>query len=431
MNQNDIIHFQWTGSDYNPRRGCNDATGGPPDLNTYSTAANANINTRADRSNIIFTNHMGNNAPKDYLGNMSSSYVTPTVAGIDPEYESKYYSSMNAVLDDNNYVSGVPCATSSDTMDDKKSCFAAIRRLAYLNQQSDKLSLSLRSNLPCLTEAALKALGNDDTANFHPLNCAKMNARPHPYFDGGLMLMKNSGWFPFFSSRNNNFSNRQQIGVVCVKNSDGSGCDVNSNKVLQDNNPMVNGVEVEPFFTHAPSVAKTHAPTASNVQVKISSVESFSFQEGDNDLKGDGNLKSCESLSAMGSGSSNGNSSSSSNSDSLALGLAIGLFFVGLFCSWLAYYLYNRYQARKEAESKFRYDTSWQNADAPDKINRQDTFAGVNPVAAIPIPMMGSSSRSNSSGGGNSSSRSNSPLKNPSSRSISSNRPPSKRYEMI
>ena len=24
----DMIHFQWTGSDYNPRRGCNDGTGG-------------------------------------------------------------------------------------------------------------------------------------------------------------------------------------------------------------------------------------------------------------------------------------------------------------------------------------------------------------------------------------------------------------------
>jgi hypothetical protein len=27
LNVNDLIHFQWTGSDYNPRRGCNDATG--------------------------------------------------------------------------------------------------------------------------------------------------------------------------------------------------------------------------------------------------------------------------------------------------------------------------------------------------------------------------------------------------------------------
>lgn len=28
LSTKDMIHFQWTGSDYNPRRGCNDATGG-------------------------------------------------------------------------------------------------------------------------------------------------------------------------------------------------------------------------------------------------------------------------------------------------------------------------------------------------------------------------------------------------------------------
>ena len=42
----DLIHFQWTGSDYNPRRGCNNAEGGPPDPNTADAARN---NPRADR----------------------------------------------------------------------------------------------------------------------------------------------------------------------------------------------------------------------------------------------------------------------------------------------------------------------------------------------------------------------------------------------
>ena len=30
--EGDKIHFQWTGSDYNPRRGCNNGEGGPPVL---------------------------------------------------------------------------------------------------------------------------------------------------------------------------------------------------------------------------------------------------------------------------------------------------------------------------------------------------------------------------------------------------------------
>lgn len=81
-------------------------------------------------------------------------------------------------------------------------------------------------------------LANSDVASNHPLNCAKMNAKPYPYFDGGLMTFKRSGYFPYYSSRNNNFSNRQNIGVVCV----GSSCKVdNSTGVLQDVNPEVTG----------------------------------------------------------------------------------------------------------------------------------------------------------------------------------------------
>jgi hypothetical protein len=37
LGTNDLVHFQWTGSDYNPQRGCNDGAGGPPDPNTFST----------------------------------------------------------------------------------------------------------------------------------------------------------------------------------------------------------------------------------------------------------------------------------------------------------------------------------------------------------------------------------------------------------
>lgn len=43
LSTKDMVHFQWTGSDYNPRRGCNDGEGGPPDANTFYTSANAGI----------------------------------------------------------------------------------------------------------------------------------------------------------------------------------------------------------------------------------------------------------------------------------------------------------------------------------------------------------------------------------------------------
>ncbi len=40
--------------------------------------------------------------------------------------------------------------------------------------------------------------------------------------------------------------------------------------------------------------------------------------------------------------------------------LAFVLLAVGLFTSWLAYYLYNRLQARRLADGKFRNDSAWQ-----------------------------------------------------------------------
>ena len=51
LERDDFVHFQWTGSDYNPRRGCNNGEGGPPDPPNNVNAANQN--SRADRSNII------------------------------------------------------------------------------------------------------------------------------------------------------------------------------------------------------------------------------------------------------------------------------------------------------------------------------------------------------------------------------------------
>ena len=57
----DRIHFQWTGSDYNPRRGCNNGEGGPPDPKDDINAAKKN--SRADRSNLVLMNLVGENLP--------------------------------------------------------------------------------------------------------------------------------------------------------------------------------------------------------------------------------------------------------------------------------------------------------------------------------------------------------------------------------
>ena len=45
--EGDYVHFQWTGSDYNPRRGCNDGEGGPPDR------ADGNPNQSEEGDNLL------------------------------------------------------------------------------------------------------------------------------------------------------------------------------------------------------------------------------------------------------------------------------------------------------------------------------------------------------------------------------------------
>lgn len=361
LGTNDMVHFQWVGSDYNPRRGCNDATGGPPDLNTYSTDANANQNPRADRSNVMFTNHMGNNVPRDYMGYSAASTMP---------FSLKQSYSNNTVL------ANAPCYKPGDSKATADECYATMMRLAYLNQQTDSGSLVLRGGAKCLTQAQLDAIGNTDIADFHPLNCAKMNAKPYSYFDGGIMFMRKSGWFPYFSSRNNNFSNRQQIGIICV----GANCKVdNATNVLQDVNPMnVAGntivanakLEVSTCVDSASGASGANAngahsclPESASATVTPLSVESFATHEGDNDAKGDGNKNGCAFLTFS--------DSTSKTSVENNVALAFILLAVGLFFSWLAYFLYNRYMARKTAgDSKFRYATAWQTAAPVEKKAR-------------------------------------------------------------
>lgn len=356
LDNKDMVHFQWTGSDYNPRRGCNDATGGPPDANDFTSAANANQNSRADRSNLVFTDHMGHNIPKDYLGYNPS----------DPNYTftEKEVSSRQQVL------ANAPCYdAATDSEQTANDCYDQIMRLAYLNQQSDSGSLVLRAGMKCLTQEELNDINNEDTADNHPLNCAKINAKPYPYYDAGVMMMKKSGWFPFYSSRNNNFSNRQNIGIVCV----GSNCAVEpSTGVLQDVNPQNNAdslvnSQASPCYDNSDNengqsnqngVISCLGDTddANGEDTTILSTETFVTAAQDNDNLGDGNPQGCAVLAF----STTSNSDSGLSSDEEDVAIALSLLFIGLALIVVAYCLYIRFNKRAEGESEFRFDTAWQ-----------------------------------------------------------------------
>jgi len=56
----------------------------------------------------------------------------------------------------------------------------------------------------------------DPNNNNDPQNCAKLNGAKSPYFDAGLVRMNNTGTFFYQSTRNNNFSNRTQKGMLVI-----------------------------------------------------------------------------------------------------------------------------------------------------------------------------------------------------------------------
>eukprot|EP00817_Percolomonadidae_sp_ATCC50343_P005565 CAMPEP_0117418388 /NCGR_PEP_ID=MMETSP0758-20121206/184_1 /TAXON_ID=63605 /ORGANISM="Percolomonas cosmopolitus, Strain AE-1 (ATCC 50343)" /LENGTH=620 /DNA_ID=CAMNT_0005198871 /DNA_START=115 /DNA_END=1977 /DNA_ORIENTATION=+ len=157
------VHIQWTGSDYNPNRQPNDAEGGPPYKGTSQT--------RADRSNLVQADFNGRNVGKK---------MEDVTMFVDPN-------------------TGKP-----DTK--------LIQKLALLDQP-------ITDSEKCKTYDELRAEGkSQNEAERDERNCGKLNAAKTPYFNAGLVRMTASGAHRYYSSRNNNFSNRSQKGLIVVQN---------------------------------------------------------------------------------------------------------------------------------------------------------------------------------------------------------------------
>lgn len=316
------------------------------------TAANANSNSRADRSNVVFLNTMAENVPADAAGYGAE--------GADLSYAERLAKTEAA------YGAFAPCAAEAGGADD--ACVALLRRLAHLNQQSDGGALALRAGAACLTEAELDAINNKNERENHPRNCAKLNGKPFPYFDGGMMMMKKAGTFSFFSSRNNNFSNRDQTGVICVKNADGSGCELAAKTgVLQDANPSIT---VAPLaenpvlrqararcFEEASAVGVATAQGAASCQsldgeLIILEDGTFAVDNADNDALGDGNKDPCDVLvwSVFGK---------HSTKVKRYFALAFSLLAAGIVTTYAAYFSYNRYRAHILKTRKFKEGGDW------------------------------------------------------------------------
>lgn len=292
INVGDLVHFQWTGSDYNPRRGCNDAEGGPPD-------GNPNHNSRADRSNLIEMTGMDMNMPRDITTSAALQGKT--------------------MFEDEN---GNP---DMDT----------IMRLAFLDQKRN-LALTGRR---CMTREELQAINNKNARENSPFNCAKINAAYTPYFDGGLVTMRAKGAFTYFSSRNNNFSNRDQTGRICVGVTCQDGGPTTArgidNTIDNGDGPVQGQIELAPVITEA--------------QVEnILADETFALNGKDNDAFGDGEEEDCEEMRWELDGISTG----------AAVALAFGMIVLGVVLTLAGQYAMRRYNENKEAALTGSYSNS-------------------------------------------------------------------------
>mmetsp|Transcript_40605 Transcript_40605/g.100340 ORF Transcript_40605/g.100340 Transcript_40605/m.100340 type:complete len:922 (-) Transcript_40605:60-2825(-) len=295
---NDVVHFQWTGSDYNPRRGCNDAEGGPPDPNTASAA---NQNSRADRSNIVALAADNRNMP------LSIEKVDPTAT---------MFTKVTA---------GGAQAPDMDTA----------MMLAYLGQHEALAA----QNSACLTQEELENINNKNERENHPRNCAKLNAAFTPYFDAGPVAMNSMGRFPYFSSRNNNFSNRDHTGVICVDSASNTGEHMCAKEYVPAAAP--GGAPTIPTTPTGDAATVIQLPgdaVDETAPVLDAGQDVLVTGPNENDAEGDGDMFPCEET-VFSLGTVRGE---------VALGLAVGMLFLGAFLLFLVEFCCARVAAHKQ-----------------------------------------------------------------------------------
>jgi hypothetical protein len=155
--EDDYIHFQWTGSDYNPNRNPNDGEG----------------KQNTDRHNIVEIETADHNYPAVVKADGRKDNNNRKVYEIDMEKQLMFNKSPKTV-----------------------------KKFAFIEQTT--------ANCKDIVD-----LPDDQADN----NCAKLNAADHPYFDGGPVKMVAKGTHNYMSTRNNNFSNRSQKGKIMVVSS--------------------------------------------------------------------------------------------------------------------------------------------------------------------------------------------------------------------
>merc|ERR1712080_366421 len=174
---NQVLAFQWIGSDYNPRRGCNDGEGGPytgdnnviERLKANPNLQGSNQNSRNDRTTLLAQNP---GSKKNY-------------PFIDSNNQAQLYAGNK----------GLPVNEA--------------QAARFMDAKAKEQLKPLNSN--CLTATEINNINNENRRENHPRNCAEGNALS-PYFSTEFVDFTGNRFtdaqYVLYSARNNNFSNR-------------------------------------------------------------------------------------------------------------------------------------------------------------------------------------------------------------------------------
>jgi hypothetical protein len=134
--------------------------------------------------------------PQNYAGEGEAGTDRSNIVQMMPDQRQNYPFTKNSDFSDG-------------TMFDKDTAFL----MAHLNQYDGRRCETEDDQGCCRSTEQLQNNGNNDQ---DPRNCAKLNDPKRQYFDGGLHEIK-TGTYHYFSTRNNNFTNRSQKGSITVK----------------------------------------------------------------------------------------------------------------------------------------------------------------------------------------------------------------------
>jgi len=160
VNEDECLHIQWTGSDYNPNRNPNNGEGGPPNPNNQNEG-------KSDRTNIVQMALERNNFPV-----------------LSQEKFTMFKASENQW-----------------------------KRMTFNDQPVGTEG--------CKTATQLQQLGvnNRQARERDHRNCGKLSGQKIPHMDIGLVKPGTPGRYTYMSTRNNNFSNRGQKGEITIEKS--------------------------------------------------------------------------------------------------------------------------------------------------------------------------------------------------------------------